>query len=129
MGFTTCKKFQKSGHTLYCGHRDGTAFNGMKDCAFMPKNQTVWGFEHEDKCRKDCKALKKLGRFQDGSDEYNEFECISEDSAESGRCCQKIGVKGCYLSGNVKRPANEKTEPTKTQPSCPSGQTIKPFYS
>ena len=76
MGFTTCKEFKESGHTLYCGHRDGTAFNGMKDCAYMPKNQTLWGFGHEEKCQRDCKALKKFNRFDDGSEELKDYECL-----------------------------------------------------
>ena len=72
----TCQEFTESGQKFYCGHRKGTAWNGRKSCAFMPKKQTLWGFKGKlEECREQCDELKWYTRLEDGGEKTKLFEC------------------------------------------------------
>ena len=59
MGFTCTKFTGVSGEQFNCCQRPGQIVNDYKDCAQMPREQTLHGFKNNNQCKSTCEALTK----------------------------------------------------------------------
>ena len=70
MGFTCTQFTGESGEKFNCCQRPGQVVNSYKDCAYMPKEQTLFEFKNNIQCKNTCEALTKHS-----ADETKIFSC------------------------------------------------------